>query len=94
MVGLHLEDDPLVARVEEKSQLFPTDAVAFNFNAKNPIYANKTMVIFQHLALHNRHHHWQTLSPLPYNLNLHAIKPNKIEFRWTYDEWGFFLKNL
>ena len=34
------------------------------------------MILFQHSALDNRHHHWRTLGPLLYNLNLCAIKSN------------------
>ena len=65
----------------------------FGFNVKNPISSNKNMVSFQHSALGSRHHHWQTLGPLPYNLNLFVVKPNKTEFCWTSDDWIFFLND-
>lgn len=50
----------------------------FYFNEKNPIYANKTMVLFQQSVVNSWHHHWGTLAPLPYNLNLSAIELNKL----------------
>ena len=65
----------------------------FGFNAKNPIPANETMVLFQHSALDNRHHHWQTLSPLPYDLNSFVMKPNKNGFCWTSNDWFLEEKN-
>jgi len=34
------------------------------------------MVLFQHLALGTRHRRWQTLGPLPYNLNLFFLTMN------------------
>jgi hypothetical protein len=47
----------------------------FGFNVKDPIFVNKTMDLFQHSAFGSWHHHWWTLGPLPYNLNLFVIKP-------------------
>lgn len=78
------------SRVEKNPTFFlrPVHWI-FGCNAKNPISANKIMVLLQHLALGNRHHHGQTFGPLPYNLNLFAVKTNKIEFCWTPNDWGF-----
>ena len=54
----------------------------------------KTIVLFQHLALGTLHHHWQTLGPLPYKLNLFAIKSQKTDFVGLQMIGGFFLKKL
>ena len=66
----------------------------FCFNAKNLSFANKTMVLFQLSALGIQHHHWRTLTPLPYTLNLCAIKRNKTKFCWTSYDCCFFLKTM
>ena len=66
-----------------KNPTFPAMHWVFNFNTSIPIYANTTMVLFQHVALGNQHHHLPTLGPLPYNISLSAIKPNKTGFCWT-----------
>ena len=74
----------------KKLKLFPANAVGFLVVMQNnPIFMNKTMVSFQHLALGNRHHHWWTLGPLPYNLNSSTIKPNKTGFCLTLGVWVF-----
>ena len=47
------------------------------------------MVLFQHSTLGTRHQYWRILGPLPYNLNLFAIKPNKTGCCWTSNYWVF-----
>ena len=64
----------------------------FGFDAKNLIFANKTIVSFQHSTLGSWHHHWRILGLVPYNLSLSPIKPNKTGFCWTSNDWGVFLK--
>ena len=71
----------------EKPNLFWPMHWILGFNAKNHTSANKTMVLFQHSALGTQHCQWRTLGPLPYNLNLCAIKPNKTGFCWTSYDW-------
>jgi hypothetical protein len=44
------------------------------------IYANKTMALLKHSALDTRRRHWRILGPLPYNINLFALKSNKAIF--------------
>jgi hypothetical protein len=62
----------------------------FWFSCKK-LYFNKLNHLFI-LALGSRHHHWRTLGPLSYNLNLYAIQPNRPGFCWTsYD--SVFEKN-
>jgi hypothetical protein len=33
----------------------------------------------------------EDIGPFAYNLNLFAIKPSKIKFYWTLDDWVFFI---
>lgn len=43
---------------------------------KNPNFCNQNHSFIP--TLDTRHRHWQTLDPLPYNLNLCAVKPHFI----------------
>ena len=69
--------------------LVPYNIVMDLNNVMSPISTNKIMVLFQQLALNNQHHHWRTLIPLLYNLNLFAIKP---DFAGPQMIGNFFIK--
>ena len=60
---------------------------------KNPnflMFGTMFLVLMQRTPfLPHKHHHWWTLSLFPCNLNLSAIKPNKIGFCWTSYDWVF-----
>ena len=63
----------------------------FYFNANKKTWFLQ-MLLFQHLVVGNRHHHWRTLGPLPYTLNFSAIKPNKTIFCLTSNDWFILYK--
>jgi len=77
----------------EKTLTFSGQCIGFLvLMQKNPIFANKTMDLSQHLALGTRQYHWRTLGPLPYNLNLFAI--NQIKPDFARPQMIGFLKKL